>query len=111
MPYGIGNVFTACRRGGFCEFLRENMAILSSGNPERPYFHAPTVSAGSKVTRFPVPAGDRISGTTCFCGFPVTGVPNMPCFSTILAAGSGPCPGDSPGVAGRRPEADIPKGA
>ena len=56
MPYSIGNVFTACRRGGFCEFLRENMAISSSGNPERPYFHAPTVSADSKVTCFTVPA-------------------------------------------------------
>ena len=108
---GIGNGFTACGRAPFCGFLRENMAISSSGNPESPRFHAPAATAGSKVTRFPVPAGDRFPETTCFCGFPGTGVPNMPCFSTILAAGSGPCPGDSPGVAGRRPEADIPKGA
>ena len=107
MPYGIGNVFTACRRAGLCELLRENMAIFAFGNPERPYFHAPAVSADSKVTCFTVPAEIRISGTTCFCGFPVTGVPNMPCFSTILAAGGGPCPGGPPGVAGRHPEAGV----
>ncbi len=31
-------------------------------------------------TCFTVPAETRISGTTYFCGFPGTGVPNMPCF-------------------------------
>ena len=95
----------------FCDFLRENMAISSSGNPESPCFHAPAATADSKVTRFPVPAGNRFPGTTCFYGFPDTGVPNMQCFSTILAAGSGPCPGGGAGAAGRRPEAAIPKGA
>ena len=104
---GIGNGFTACARAVFCGLLRENMAIFSSGNPESPYFHAPAVSADSKVTCFTVPAETRFSGTTCFCGFPGTGVANMPCFSTILPAGGGPCPGGPPGVAGRHPEAGV----
>ena len=104
---GIGNGFTACARAAFCEFLRENIAIFSSGNPESPYLHAPAVSGDSKVQCFTVPAEIRISGTMGFCGFPGTGGPNMPCFSTILAPEGGPGPGGPPGVAGRHPEADI----
>ena len=34
----------------------------------------------SNPTCFPVPAETRFSGTTCFCGFPGTGVPKMTCF-------------------------------
>ena len=107
MPYGIGNVFTGWLPAPFRGLLRENMVIFALGNPAMPYFHAPAVSADSKVMCFTVPAEIRISGTTCFCGFPVTGGPNMPCFSTILAPGGGPGPGGPPGVAGRHPEAGV----
>ena len=34
----------------------------------------------SNPSCFTVPAATRISGTTYFCGFPATGVPNMQCF-------------------------------
>ena len=111
IPYGIGNVFTGWRRAPLCELRRWFTVIFAFGNPERLYFRAPAVSADSKVTCFTVPAEIRISGTTCFCGFPGTGVPNMQCFSTILAAGGGPCPGGPPGVAGKHPAADVSKNA
>ena len=107
IPYCIGNVFRGWPGAAFCGLLRWNMVVFAFGNPERPYFHAPAVSADSKVTGFTVPAAIRISGITCFCGFPGTGVPKMPCFSTILAPGGGPGPGGPPGVAGRHPEAGI----
>ena len=69
-----------CGRPMQCAFLRRNWPYSTSGNPGSTCFYEDSGTWCSNPSCFTVPAETRISGTTYFCGFPATGVPNMQCF-------------------------------